>query len=69
MKTHSYTCSFVAIQTPEELSGIILAVIIISTTLNILFISVLILILIVFVTTRRKSGRVYNALNSHVLIL
>ena len=65
---HVYKAS----QTHGELSGVLLPVIIISVTLNILFIASLIIIMIVFITVKRKSGRGYYAcasVNRYILYI
>ena len=55
MQTHPYTPTiFVAAQTPGELSNICLPVII-SITLNIIFIAALVFIIIVFITDRKNQ--------------
>ena len=51
-----------ATQTPGELSSFILPVIVVSVTLNILFIAaIIVLIVIVIITARKKSGKVWYA--------
>ena len=75
--THA-VCHYIATQTPADLSGISLPVIIISITLNILLISALVLIIIVLITCRKNSGRVcyayifvqrYCRIKIHMLIM
>ena len=51
----------IATLAPGELSGFILPVTIISITLNIVFIAALVLVIILFITTRKKLGKLWYA--------